>query len=312
MLRRLVISAFPAAVLAAALTSPAQAADKVIRVGTLKLIHTITPHFYERFAPAGYRIEVVPFETPTDGKNAVVTKSVDFAVHGLAAAILGAAAGEPVVAIAPACNKGMAIVVQKNGDIRQFKDLKDKRVGILSGSTQETVFLDRLKAEGLTIKDVKPVRLAFSEMAGALERNDLDAYIGAEPGPAISVTRGVGRVLEYPYSTPVGDVNIVLTAHADTVRNDPQLVKALLEMHRKATEYALANRAAVVEMAAAKLGLSPDVGKLAADNIELVWKFDDRWVGHARYYGSLMLERKQIRREPDYGVFLASGGAAKS
>ena len=31
----------------------AHADDKVIRVGTLKLIHGITPYFYEKFAPAG-------------------------------------------------------------------------------------------------------------------------------------------------------------------------------------------------------------------------------------------------------------------
>lgn len=40
----------------------ANADDKVLRVGTLKLIHGITPYFYEKFAPPGYKVEVVPFE----------------------------------------------------------------------------------------------------------------------------------------------------------------------------------------------------------------------------------------------------------
>ena len=31
--------------------------QKVLKVGTLKLIHGITPYFYEKFAPAGYKIE---------------------------------------------------------------------------------------------------------------------------------------------------------------------------------------------------------------------------------------------------------------
>ena len=47
--------------------APSQAEDKVIRVGTLRLIHGITPYFYDKFAPPGYAIEVVPFESPTDG-----------------------------------------------------------------------------------------------------------------------------------------------------------------------------------------------------------------------------------------------------
>ena len=31
--------------------APALAADRVIKVGTLKLIHAITPYFYEKFTP---------------------------------------------------------------------------------------------------------------------------------------------------------------------------------------------------------------------------------------------------------------------
>ena len=76
-----------------------------IKMGALKLIHSIAPHFYEKFTPAGYKVEVIPFESPTEGKNAVVTKSVDFGMFGIAAATLGAAAGEPIVVIAGACNK---------------------------------------------------------------------------------------------------------------------------------------------------------------------------------------------------------------
>src|SRR5689334_23711063 len=87
--------------------SSAHAQQKVIRVGTLKLIHGITPYFYEKFAPPGYKIEVIPFESPTDGKNAVITGTVDVGTFGIAAATLGAAAGEPLVIFAAQCNRGM-------------------------------------------------------------------------------------------------------------------------------------------------------------------------------------------------------------
>src|SRR3954453_13358256 len=89
--------------------SGARADDKVFRVGTLKLIHGITPYFYEKFAPAGYKVEVVPFESPTDGKNAGLAGTVDTCTHGIAAFFLGAAAGEPVVIVAGATNRGMGI-----------------------------------------------------------------------------------------------------------------------------------------------------------------------------------------------------------
>src|SRR4029077_4680091 len=191
---------------------PSRAEDRVLRVGTLKLIHGITPYFYEKFAPPGYRIEVVPFESPTDGKNAVLTGTVDTCIHGIAAFLLGAAAGEPVVIVAAATNRGMGIVADAKSDIKTVKDLRGKRVAIFPGSTQEVVILERLKAEGMSISDIQPIRLSFSDMAGALARGDIDAYVGAEPGPGISLANGTGRLVEYPYSTPIGSLNMILSA----------------------------------------------------------------------------------------------------
>ena len=306
--RKFLSSALGAAVsagLAAAVPARVFGADTiVIKVGTLKLIHAITPYFYEKFTPAGYKIEVIPFETPPDGKNAVVTKSVDFGTYGIAAATLGGAAGEPVVIIGAQCNKGMAIVVGAKSDIKTLKDLKGKKVAILPGSTQEVVILNRLEQEKMTVKDIIPVRVPFSEMAATLERGDVDAYVGAEPGPSISLAKGVGRILEYPYTTPIGGLNMVMTTHADTIKAKPELVKVFLEIHRKATEYAMGNRAAFVDMTVAKLGQPKATVEVAAANVELTWDVDGDWVKRARYYGSQMLEMKQIRALPDYNTFI--------
>ena len=284
--------------------TPAISADRVIKVGTLKLIHAITPYFYEKFTPAGYKIEVIPYETPTDGKNAVVTRSVDFGTYGLAAATLGGAAGEPVVIIGAQCNRGMAVVAGVKSDIKSIKDLKGKKVAILPGSTQEVVILDRLKMEGMSVKDIQPIRVSFSDMPAALERGDIDAYVGAEPGPSISVAKGVGKVVEFPYGTPTGSVNMVMTTHEAMLKDNAELVKVFLAIHRKATEYAMANRAAFVDMATQKLGQPRPTIEIAAPNVELTWNTDADWVKRAKYYGSEMLDKKQIRQLPDYDKFI--------
>ena len=284
--------------------TPALSADQVIRVGTLKMIHAITPYFYEKFTPPGYKIEVIPYETPTDGKNAVVTRSVDFGTYGLAAATLGGAANEPVVIIGAQCNRGMAVIAGAKSEIKSVKDLRGKKVAILPGSTQEVVILDRLKQEGMSLKDIQPVRVAFSEMPAALERGDVDAFVGAEPGPSISIAKGVGKLVEYPYGTPTGSVNMVMTAHENMIKDKPELVKVFLEIHRRATEYAMANRAAFVDMATQKLGQPRATIEIAAPNVELTWNTDADWVTRAKYYGSQMLEMKQIRALPDYSRFI--------
>src|SRR4051812_10729688 len=246
-----------------------------IKMGALKLIHSIAPHFYERFTPAGYRVEVIPFESPTEGKNAVVTKSVDFGMFGIAAATLGAAAGEPIVVIASACNRGMAVIAKHDSDIASIKDLKGKKVAIWPGSTQEVFILDRLRMEGMSVKDITPVRVSFSEMHIALARGDVDAYVGAEPAPGVSIASGIGKLVEYPYSTPMGALNMIFGAHRDTLANNPDLVRTILKIHRQASEFAMANRDELVAVAVKALGQKRDAIEVSAPNVELTWSLGD-------------------------------------
>jgi NitT/TauT family transport system substrate-binding protein len=279
--------------------SQAQADDKVLRVGTLKVIHGIAPYFYQKFAPPGYTVEVVPFETPTDGKNAVLTGTVDTCIHGIAAFLLGAAAGEPVVIVAAATNRGMGIIADAKSDIKTIKDLKGKRVAILPGSTQEVVILERLKAEGMSISDIQPIRLSFSDMAGALARGDIDAYVGAEPGPGISLANGTGKLIEYPYSTPIGSLNMILSTSEKMINENPDRLKIIVKMHEQATEYAAAHPEEIMQVAMQKLGQQRASLEIAVPNVELTWKIDDDFVKRAKAYSELMVEKKQVRQAPD-------------
>ena len=294
------------AALALAFSGPAHAQDKVLRVGTLKLIHGISAYFYEKFVPPGYTVEVIPFESPTDGKNAVLTGTVDTCIHGIAAFILGAAAGEPVVIVASANNGGMAIMAGANTDIKTVKDLKGKKVAIWPGSTQEAIILERLRMEGMSIKDIQPIRLQFSDMAGALARGDVDAYVGAEPAAGISLANGTGKLVEYPYSTPIGPLNMIVSASQKAVKERPERIKLIVDMHRKAVEYAMANQPQIVDMAIAKLGQQKKSIELAVPNVELVWKVDETFMQRANAYAKLMFENKQIRQEIDLKQFVTT------
>jgi NitT/TauT family transport system substrate-binding protein len=280
--------------------------QRTVKMGSLRLIHSMTPHFYERFAPPNIKIEITTFDSPTDGKNAVVTKSVDFGGFGIAAATLGAAAGEPVVVVGAFCNKGMGVVSKAGSDIKTIKDLRGKKVGIWPGSTQEVFIMERLRMEGMSIRDVQSTRVPFGEMHAMLSRGDIDAYVGAEPGPGLSISSGVGQLVEYPYSTSMGGLNMILGAHEDTVARDPELVRAMLTIHRRASEFMMANKAAVAEMTVARLGANRAAvdHALAANNVEYTWELTDTVMTQARSYAQQMLELRQIRALPDFAKFL--------
>jgi ABC-type nitrate/sulfonate/bicarbonate transport system substrate-binding protein len=300
---RLLIALLPA--FAIALFAPqAQAQDKVLRVGTLKLIHGITVYYYEKFVPAGYKVEVIPFESPTDGKNAVLTGMVDTCIHGIAAFLLGAGADEPMKIVANANNGGMAVMAGVNTSIKNIKDLKGKKVAIWPGSTQEAVILERLRMEGMTIRDIQPIRLQFSDMAAALARGDVDAYVGAEPGPGISLANGTGVLVEYPYSTPIGPLNMILSSSDKSIKDSPDRIKLIVDIHRKAADYLMANPKEMIDLAIQKLGQQRKSIELAQPNVELAWKLDDVFVQRAKAYARLMFENKQLRQQPDVDKYV--------
>jgi NitT/TauT family transport system substrate-binding protein len=283
-----------------------RAQTRTVKMGSLRLIHSMTPHFYEKFAPADLKIEIITFDSPTDGKNAVVTRSVDFGGFGIAAATLGAAAGEPVVVVGAFCNKGMGVVSKAGSDMKALKDLRGKKIGIWPGSTQEVFIMERLRMEGITMKDVTAVRVPFGEMHAALSRGDIDAYVGAEPGPGLSLSSGVGQLVEYPYGTQMGGLNMVFCTSEDVIAKDPALVETMLTVHRKASEFMSANKQAVAEMTVAKLGAHKAAveNALAADNVEYTWKLDETVLQQSRTYAQQMLALKQIRQLPAFDKFL--------
>lgn len=295
-------------VLLGALAAPAvprrARAATVVRVGTLKLIHSIAPYFYARFVPDGTTVEIVPFESPTDGKDAVVSGSVDFATFGIAAGILAAAQRQPLVVVASACDKGMAIVAGRNSGIDSLAGLRGRRVAVWPGSTQEVFLLDRLRMEGMSVRDITPVRVSFSEMHAALARGDVDAYVGAEPAPSVSVTTGVGRIVEFPYSTPMGSLNMVLATSRDVVETRPELCRLMVSLQRQASLYAMAHPDEMVAMTVAKLGMRKAAVELAVSNVELNWQMTPLMIREARTYADQMLALKQIRALPDFATFL--------
>jgi len=37
---------------------------QTVKMGALRLVHSMSPHFYEKFAPPGLKIEIITFDSP--------------------------------------------------------------------------------------------------------------------------------------------------------------------------------------------------------------------------------------------------------
>jgi NitT/TauT family transport system substrate-binding protein len=305
--RRSFLVSAAAAASAGAVPSFVRAADaRTIKVGMLKTVNTVVMQFYQKFASPGTTYQVIVFDTPPDGKDAVVSGSVDFGIFGLAAATLGAAAGQPVTVIAAAGGKAMAVVVAASSTAKTFADLKGKKIAYQPGSTQEVVLRELMKMSALTPSDVQLVRLSFGDMANALARGDVDAYVGSEPGPSISTLSGKGRVLLYPYNTPVGSINVVFATRRELVTKEPDYVRDVVKTHVAACRWASksGNRAEFEAMTTKILGPSKEILDLAMNNINFDYEIDPEYIGRAKYYGAQMMALKEISQLPDYAAFI--------
>ena len=75
----------------------------------------------------------------------------------------------------------------------------------------------------------------------------------------------------------------------------------MLEIHRKATDFAAGDRNAMIAMAVAKLGQKREALELSAPNVELTWRLGSDEVRQAGAYAQHMLALKQIKRLPEPG-----------
>jgi NitT/TauT family transport system substrate-binding protein len=66
----------------------------------------------------------------------------------------------------------------------------------------------------------------------------------------------------------------------------------------------MSDKDAFVTMAMQRLGQQRRSIELAAPNVELTWRIDDKFETEAQYYGNRMLARKEIRALPDYTRFI--------
>src|SRR5262245_18344378 len=107
----------------------------------------------------------------------------------------------------------------------------------------------------------------------ALARGDVDAHVGAEPGPGVSLASGIGKLVEYPYSTPMGSLSMVFGAHLDTLASKPELVKVMLGIHRGGSEYGMGHPSELAQLAVSKLGQKREAVDISVPNVESTWKF---------------------------------------
>jgi sulfonate transport system substrate-binding protein len=192
--------------------------------------------------------------------EAMAAGSVDFAhCLGGTAAILAAANGVDlkIIGIYSRAPKAFELLA-KNDKLQSVKDLKGKKVAGPKGTVLHQLLLTALEKNGLKADDVEFIAMDIPGAVAALMNGSVDAALAAGPD-ALKAELGGARVL----TTGEGlvEATIVTAVRGEFLRNNPDLVKRFLQVHRSTLDYVKKNQEEALSQTAAETGLTLEMVK---------------------------------------------------
>ncbi|MEQ1670717.1 MAG: sulfonate ABC transporter substrate-binding protein [Hyphomicrobium sp.] len=196
------LGAFAFSVLAiTAFIGPAQAEDKVVRIGyqkygnviLLKAKGTLEPKLKE----IGYSVTWAEFPFGPPLLEAINAGAIDFGHTGEAPPVFAQAAGSAIVYVAhePPAPGGEAVLVPKDSPIKTVAELKGKKVAYAKGSNSNYLAVKALEKAGIKYGEFEPVHLAPADARAAFESGKVDAWSIWDPYYASAEATAGARVL---------------------------------------------------------------------------------------------------------------------
>lgn len=227
------------------------------------------------FAEEGLDVEMVKFETVNNAMEALVNDNIQLSMAGYPTlfALQAASPGEFKMfghAFETMERNQHAILVPVNSKVKSIEELKGKKIGTYTGSTQKLYINLIMKKLGFEEgKGYEIVQVATSLQVQAFAAGQFDALLTIEPYVTISLEKGVGRVLvqnprgKYVLDPlPAGPAGAV---SAKLLQRDPATAQKIVRAIEKAVEYINANETdarkvltkyvPIAEQAALKIGL---------------------------------------------------------
>ena len=264
--RRLLLAA------AVAAATPLRAAEAgIIRIGYQKngiLVVAKQQGVIEaRLKPLGISVRWSEFSAGPPLLEALGLGSIDFGQTGDAPPVFAQAAGANLVYAAsqPGGGSGSAILVPTDSTVKSVAELKGKRVAFAKGSSAHNFIVVALEKAGLGYGDIEPVYLSPADAAAAFNRGAVDAWTVWDPYYAIAERAPTTRVLQRVSEVLV--TNNYFLANADTARQQPAVLAAVLDVLAEVAAWCEANRPEVAAALSKVTNVPLDASQRAVERI---------------------------------------------
>ncbi|MDZ8086122.1 MAG: aliphatic sulfonate ABC transporter substrate-binding protein [Nostoc sp. DedQUE12b] len=235
----------------AAVAAPSGIKTKVLRIGyfTAADITKSRQVLEKRLNPLGIQVQWAQFTAGPQLLEAINVGSLDVGAVGETPPIFAQATGIPFVLLAntiPGTGEGSAIVVREDSPIKTIADLKGKGIAFQRATASQYFVVKALQEGGLELKDVKHLNLIAPETRAALSRKSIDAAVLGDPHLAIFQKTEKVRIIRNAkgLSTQGG----YWIAARSFVKENPEVIKILLEEVHKLGKWSKANTREVAEI----------------------------------------------------------------
>ncbi len=232
--------------------------------------------FYnETLSSMGIR-EVKAFNFPTGAPEmqAMLAGDLDFAYVGSAPFVTAVATGLDAKIIGAVQTQGSDLVIRTALNYSGPQDLKGLSIATFpAGTIQDTILRTWLKNQGLNPDtDVKIVAMGPGDATTAIMAGKVDAVFLPAPSPTTIEQAGAGRVIVHSGEMAPGHACCVLVASGEMIRNHPDIVREVLAINNRATEFNKENPDEAAGYMVALTGMEKDVILKSLD------EWDGQWV----------------------------------
>jgi len=218
---------------AAVLNDYRPASERKITVAYLPVTCQLTcpvTDYISKYSLSGEMFLPRMFQGFPEMKEALISGRVQAAFIVAPMALALKAQGVPIKVVYLGHRYGSAVVVGKNGPIKNFADMRGKTIAIPSRFSDERLLLFRaMKVWGIQPSEIKMVEMAPPDVSGALAAHAIDAFVMGEPFPSQAEMAGYGRVLFQAREYWPDYMSCILVVRQDLIDARPEVVQTLVD-----------------------------------------------------------------------------------
>jgi NitT/TauT family transport system substrate-binding protein len=142
-----------------------------------------------------------------------------------------------------------SIIVKKDSQYNRLQDLKDKKIGVLQGSTATNILKAYVKSQNIDLGSSEFVQIKTENQLQALEAGSIDGLLAYEPTLSIAMNTGKFKSITSTinFVDPEAPTGILIISQ-DFLNREPFLAKKVVDIFDQVAEFSTHNKSKVADV----------------------------------------------------------------